>query len=70
MKNPYWIEDGDLGNGPRKSIPRKEITFWNEMIEQYLKPLEKDADKEKQVLCTLFLEKKEKKRRHNSSDNV
>lgn len=25
----------------------REVTFWNDLIEKYLKPLEKDADKEK-----------------------
>lgn len=49
MKNPAWIEDKGLGDGVIKRIPNKEVTFWNQLIEKYLKPLEKNADKEKEV---------------------
>lgn len=47
--NPKWIEDDDLGNGPIKFLKQKEIGFWGELIEKYLKPLEKDKEKEQQI---------------------
>ena len=49
MVNPYWLERTDhVKNGPRMKLSEDEIKFWNEMIEIYLKPLEKDVKKEKQ----------------------
>ena len=49
MVNPYWLERTDhVKNGPRMKLSEEEIKFWNEMIETYLKPLEKDVKKEKQ----------------------
>ena len=48
LKNPYWIEQNDhLLNGPRRALTAEEITFWFDLIEKYLKPLEKDVEKEK-----------------------
>ena len=42
MVNPYWLERTDhVKNGPRMKLSEDEIKFWNEMIEIYLKPLEK-----------------------------
>ena len=38
MVSPYWIEDPDLKKGPVKYLPGGEVKFWNEMIEQHLKP--------------------------------
>ena len=49
MVNPKWIEDEILKDCPRKKIPKKEIKFWDDMIEKYLKPLDKNPEKEKQV---------------------
>ena len=49
LRNPSWIEDPDLREGPRKHLPKREIKFWYEMIQKYLKPLDKDPEKEKQV---------------------
>ena len=31
------------------NIFRREVNFWCDLIEKYLKPLEKDAEKEKQM---------------------
>jgi chitin synthase len=45
--NPYWIEDRDLKNGPIDFLPGVEIQFWKDLIEKYLEPLLKDAQKEK-----------------------
>ena len=49
LVNPRWIEDKDLGTGPVKFMKKKEVDFWYEMIDKYLKPLEKNAEKEKQI---------------------
>lgn len=53
MKNPFWIEDEGLGSGEVKHLKEKEVTFWCELIEKYLKPLEKDVEKEKQAAAGL-----------------
>jgi len=52
-RNPLWIEDSDLRSGPKKFLTRKEIKFWFEMIEKYLKPLDKDEEKEKKIAAGL-----------------
>lgn len=49
MKNPYWIEDEDLGDGDKGKLKKRERRFWDQLILKYLKPLEKDPEKEKQV---------------------
>ena len=36
-----------------KFLKNKEITFWKELIPKYLKPLDKDKDKEKQQAAGL-----------------
>ena len=46
--NPYWIEDRDLKSGPVDYLPGTEVQFWKDLIEKYLEPLLKNAEKEKQ----------------------
>ena len=45
--NPYWIEDKDLKNGKRDFLSGHETQFWKDLIDKYLMPLIKDAEKEK-----------------------
>jgi hypothetical protein len=45
--NPYWIEDKDLRRGEVDYLSGTELTFWKDLIEKYLKPI--DADKQKEV---------------------
>ena len=45
--NPFWIEDKQLGRGPVDYLSGAEITFWKDLIEKYLHPL--DANKAQQV---------------------
>ena len=47
------IEDTLLGSGDIKFLKPKETRFWQELIPKYLLPLEKDAEKEKQVATGL-----------------
>ena len=48
LRNPFWIEqDEHIGDGPRRYLKKKEVLFWMEMIDKYLKPLDKDREKEK-----------------------
>ena len=48
LMNPYWIEqDKHIGSGPQRFLKAQEITFWHKMIDKYLKPLDKDKEKEK-----------------------
>ena len=48
LRNPYWIEqDNHIGSGPQRFLKAKEIKFWIKLIDTYLKPLDKDIEKEK-----------------------
>lgn len=38
--NPFWIEDKKLGRGPVDYLSGSEVTFWKDLIEKYLHPLE------------------------------
>ena len=49
LKNPAWIEDTDIGNGPKKNLDKRELSFWKQMIRQHLLPLSKDSEKEKKI---------------------
>jgi len=57
MKNPYWIENNEenaekcplLAKAKEVKIDPTEVKFWNDMIEQYLKPLYEDKDAKKKV---------------------
>ncbi|XP_047739700.1 chitin synthase chs-2 isoform X2 [Hyalella azteca] len=57
--NPYWMEDknvfGKLGHkdasgghtdGQVEFLTKQEVTFWQDLIERYLKPLDKNKDSE------------------------
>ena len=49
--NPYWIEqDKHIGSGRQRFLKAQEITFWHKLIDKYLKPLDKDKEKEKKDL--------------------
>ncbi len=54
LVNPYWIEDRDLGNGQIDYLPGVEVQFWKDLIEKYLEPLRKDAEKEKKQAAELL----------------
>ena len=45
--NPYWLEDKGLGRGAVDYLSGAEVTFWKDLIKQYLHPL--DANKSQQV---------------------
>ena len=61
MKNPYWMEDNEenrkkcqlLVDAKRKNIPPKEISFWNDMIKQYLLPLDENKEEKKKISAGL-----------------
>lgn len=46
--NPYWIEDHDLRKGEVDFLSSAELTFWKDMIDKYLYPI--DQDKAEQVI--------------------
>ena len=49
MINPYWIEQEDqVKTGPVLKISDDEVEFWNQLIEIYLKPLDKNKKKEEE----------------------
>lgn len=45
--NPFWIDDRDLRNGKTSFLSGDETNFWKELIEKYLRPIDKDKEKEK-----------------------
>ncbi|XP_048237922.1 chitin synthase chs-2-like [Haliotis rufescens] len=50
----HWAHDPALGNGPVRTLIGKEKDFWNVLIEKYLKPIEKDPQKETQNKADLI----------------
>ena len=45
--NPFWLEDKQLGRGAVDYLSGAEVSFWKDLIKQYLYPL--DANKAQQV---------------------
>ncbi|RVE50442.1 hypothetical protein evm_004867 [Chilo suppressalis] len=45
--NPYWIEDPELKKGEVDFLSPSELSFWKELIDKYLYPI--DANKEEQA---------------------
>ena len=45
--NPFWLEDKGLGRGAVDYLSGAEVTFWKDLVKQYLYPL--DANKSQQV---------------------
>nr|XP_018916999.1 PREDICTED: uncharacterized protein LOC109044007 isoform X3 [Bemisia tabaci] len=48
--NPFWIEDKALKKGPVSFLSMSETTFWKELIEKYLAPI--DDDKVEKILIS------------------
>ncbi|KAL5010121.1 hypothetical protein ScPMuIL_012426 [Solemya velum] len=49
LKNPAWIEENCLGKGMVLQMYEEECDFWKKFISKYLKPIEKNEKKEKQM---------------------
>ena len=49
----YWIDDPDLLHGEVKLLDNEDATFFEGLIEKYLKPLDQDKDREKRVALEL-----------------
>jgi len=47
--NPFWIEDRELGRGEVDHMSGVEITFWKDLIEKYLHPIDADKQREKKI---------------------
>ena len=47
-KNPYWIDDDALKNGPVDFLKGSEINFWKDLIKKYLEPLQMTAKEKDQ----------------------
>lgn len=49
LQNPYWMtEDEEIRKFKRgQALEEDEVTFWRELIDTYLKPLEGDSQKQK-----------------------
>ena len=48
-ENPDWLRCEDLSLGNKERLTEDENTFWNDFIEKYLKPLERNEKQEKMV---------------------
>ena len=55
LMNPYWIDDRDLKGGVVDFLNGTEISFWKDLIEKYLAPINADDKKEVSVLKRLLL---------------
>ncbi|KAL4240210.1 chitin synthase I [Mactra antiquata] len=55
MTNPYWMEeDSDMRMLERDEISSDEATFWRELMENYLKPIDSDKAKEQKIHAKLI----------------
>ncbi|XP_071101392.1 chitin synthase chs-1-like isoform X2 [Haliotis cracherodii] len=45
----HWVEDTAFGKGPVMQLCETEEGFWESFIAKYLKPIDKDEQKEKQI---------------------
>lgn len=55
LHNPYWMtEDEEIRNLKQTSIDGDETRFWWELIEEYLKPIEADSHKQKEIQANLI----------------
>ncbi|CAF0791818.1 unnamed protein product [Didymodactylos carnosus] len=54
MYNPYWSELPWLGSGSIGFLNTTEITFWKQLLEKYLSPLDKDPEEEKRIKRNLI----------------
>ena len=53
MKNPKWIEDPDLLDGPVGQLNGREIYFFQDLITEYLFPLDSNKKREEKVAIEL-----------------
>ncbi|KAK6623467.1 hypothetical protein RUM43_009319 [Polyplax serrata] len=51
--NPYWIEDKDLRKSKFEVLSSQEITFWCQLIKNYLSPLVEDKEKQAEMTKNL-----------------
>ncbi|XP_071036009.1 chitin synthase chs-2 isoform X1 [Parasteatoda tepidariorum] len=51
--NPYWIEDKDLRRGEVEYLSPAEMTFWKDLIEKYLYPLDNNKEQQARVAAEL-----------------
>jgi len=49
LKNPLWIEDKTLRKGKVEYLPPNEIIFWQDLISQYLWPLDENKEEKKRI---------------------
>ncbi|KAK3589760.1 hypothetical protein CHS0354_021088 [Potamilus streckersoni] len=52
--SPYWIQDSDVGKGRIRFISNEEKTFWRDLIDKYLFPLENNEAQKKQMQQNLI----------------
>ncbi|CAL1539833.1 unnamed protein product [Lymnaea stagnalis] len=45
----FWIDDKNLGEGPKKALNEDENQFWQDFIQAYVFPLDKDKKQEEKI---------------------
>ncbi|KAL3854410.1 hypothetical protein ACJMK2_013680 [Sinanodonta woodiana] len=59
LKDPFWLDDSVFRRGDTDHLPEKEVEFWNELIEEYLHPLDEDK-KQKDAIHKQLLQLRNK----------
>ncbi|XP_014680917.1 PREDICTED: uncharacterized protein LOC106820845 isoform X2 [Priapulus caudatus] len=49
LRNPYWLADRSIKNCPLEYLDEDEVSFWIELIDTYLYPLEEVAEDKRRV---------------------
>lgn len=49
LRNPAWLEDERIGDGPIMYINKREAAFWRQMMARYLYPIVMDKDQKKRL---------------------
>nr|CAI5837000.1 unnamed protein product [Callosobruchus analis] len=53
LVNPYWIEDPDVGKGEVEYLSSNELSFWKDLLEKYLYPLDENKEEKARIAADL-----------------
>ncbi|CAH2005830.1 unnamed protein product [Acanthoscelides obtectus] len=53
LVNPYWIEDPDVGKGEVEYLNSNELSFWKDLLEKYLYPLDENKEEKARIASDL-----------------
>ncbi|CAH0725885.1 unnamed protein product, partial [Brenthis ino] len=52
--NPYWIEDADLKKGEVDFLSQSELSFWKDLIDKYLYPIDENKEEKARIARDLL----------------